>query len=269
MSEAFLGLPLVELERLLAAVEWAGAAGGLPIPVSDAGLLARNLGAARPHVELLASFGSQESLRTFLECVVRQRRAIEQSPRPELVWSGPEPEHARARHTSVVIRELLEKARHEVFIAGYSFQGGGELLAPLHACMRAHGTRVEIVLDCSGYDVYEATSGDEILRRVVREFFDEVWTHGEPRPELYCDPRTLLREPPKYGPRWFPKHSMHAKCIVVDRAEALVGSANFTARAQSNNIEVGVVIREPGFAEALLHQWNAVRSHLRRVEATR
>lgn len=53
---------------------------------------------------------------------------------------------------------------------------------------------------------------------------------------------------------------MHAKCVVVDREHALIGSANFTERAQASNIEVGVALRDPAFAEAVLHQWGAVRS---------
>ncbi|MFO0634768.1 MAG: DISARM system phospholipase D-like protein DrmC [Nannocystaceae bacterium] len=259
MNDAFLALPLVELERLLAAV----AVDKLSAPLSDGALIARDLAAARPFLPLLARFSTAASLRTFLECVVAQRRAAEQRPRPELVWSGPEPEHARARHTSVVVRELFERARQEVFIAGYSFHGGDKVLGPLHASMVAHGTKVEIVLDCSGYDVYEGLSEAEILGRVASEFREEVWTHGDPRPSLLYDPRTLKREPPRSGTgRWFPPHSMHAKCIVVDRREAFVGSANFTARAHAKNIEVGVLIREPGFAAALLHQWDAVRSVL-------
>lgn len=264
MNDAFLALPLAELERLLAAVQH----GKVSAPVNESGLTAHELKSVRPFAALLASFTTHGALRTFLECVVAQRRAFERTPRPELVWSGPEPEHGRARHTTVVIRELFEKATQEVFIAGYSFHGGDELLAPLHAVMKAHRVRVEIVIDCSGHEVYASTTGDEILRRVAAEFFDHVWVQGDPRPTLLCDPRTLKRTEPKYsGQRWFPPHSMHAKCIVVDRAEALVGSANFTARAQSNNIEVGVAIRERGFAEALLHQWNAVRSQLIKVEA--
>lgn len=263
MIAGFLALPLVELERLLAVVR----ADGLRAPVSETALMAKDLAAARPFAALLASFPTNASLRTFLECVVAQRRAAEHAPRPELVWSGPEPEHARARHTAVVIRELFEKAEREVFIAGYSFQGGGELLAPLHTRMHACGMSVEIVLDASGYDVTEATPAEEILARVVERFYKQAWLHGAPYPTLFYDPRTLKREAPKSSSsgRWYPPHSMHAKCIVIDGEEALVGSANFTARAQASNIEVGVAIRDRGFAQALLHQWHAVRPYLLQV----
>lgn len=48
---------------------------------------------------------------------------------------------------------------------------------------------------------------------------------------------------------------MHAKCLVIDDAHALVGSANFTRRAIRDNIEVGVVVHEQAFARKLLGQW--------------
>lgn len=262
MSEAFLRLPLVELERLLAAVQQHR----LAAPVTEAALIAQELRAALPFVSILATFSSALSLRTFLECVVSQRRTHEARPLPELVWSGPEPEHGRARHTAVVVRELFERAQREVFIAGYSFQGGAEVLDPLRDSMARRGVHVEILLDGSGVEVYAATEPDEVLRRLVDEFLSKTWNDTERVPTLFCDPRTLLRvAPTQVGGRWFPPHSMHAKCIVVDRVESLVGSANFTARAHASNIEVGVLIRDAAVAEALLHQWIAVRPMMQRI----
>jgi phosphatidylserine/phosphatidylglycerophosphate/cardiolipin synthase-like enzyme len=252
--EQFVALPLSELERLLDAAR----TGEITPPVEDPQLMAERLNLSLPFVSLLQRFPTKDALVLFLESVVLQRREQLSAPRPELVWTGPEPAHSRARKTGVVVRELFEKARHEVFIAGYSFHGGEELLEPLHAVMRDHGVRTRIVLDGSQWHVYEDTPPDRVLAGVVRHFWTKVWVHGDPRPELFHDPRTLLRKPPLYGgAAWFPEASMHAKCIVVDGREALVGSANFTDRAQTRNVEVGVAVREEWFARALLHQWNA------------
>jgi hypothetical protein len=49
----------------------------------------------------------------------------------------------------------------------------------------------------------------------------------------------------------------YTKCIVVDERRALVTSANFTKRAQTRNIEVGVLIEDEHFARALVHQWRS------------
>jgi phosphatidylserine/phosphatidylglycerophosphate/cardiolipin synthase-like enzyme len=49
--------------------------------------------------------------------------------------------------------------------------------------------------------------------------------------------------------------NLHAKCVVVDDRFALIGSANFTHNAQARNIEVGVLLDDPVFAQDLVRQW--------------
>lgn len=253
MIEGFASEPLRLLERLEAAV----AGGRMAVPPSEADLLSERLEALVPHLPLLHRFGERSALASFLAAVVLLRRREHERQRPELVWTGPEPLRSRARRTSVVVQDLLERARQEVLIAGYSFEGGEDLLEPLQHGMREHGVQARIVIDCSWWKVYDQTPGEVILEAVVRSFWNETWRLDHPRPELYYDPRTLEREPPRRGVVWFPQVSMHAKCVVVDRCEVLVGSANFTARAQTRNIEVGVALHDPELAEALLHQWHA------------
>jgi phosphatidylserine/phosphatidylglycerophosphate/cardiolipin synthase-like enzyme len=48
---------------------------------------------------------------------------------------------------------------------------------------------------------------------------------------------------------------MHAKCVVVDGTFALVTSANFTRRAQEQNLECGVLLEDAAFAHHLARQW--------------
>ena len=52
--------------------------------------------------------------------------------------------------------------------------------------------------------------------------------------------------------------SLHAKCIVVDERYTLIGSANFTARGQTRNVEAGALIDDPRFASRLLVQFNGL-----------
>jgi phosphatidylserine/phosphatidylglycerophosphate/cardiolipin synthase-like enzyme len=47
------------------------------------------------------------------------------------------------------------------------------------------------------------------------------------------------------------RSSLHAKSIVVDEAQALVTSANFTEAAQRRNIEVGLLVRQATVARAI------------------
>lgn len=257
MHEAFLALPLSVLERFHDAVR----SGRLRAPLTESGLMAEHLDTIRPHLPLLSAFDGDAGLRTFLGSVVELRRRDVHRTRPELVWTGPEPRHGRARRTSVVMPELFARAQREVFLAGYSFMGRQTVLGPLHEAARDRGVRVEIVIDGSGVDVQRPTSPEEILERVVAEFWKWTWKwKDEPRPVLLHDPRTLVRTWDDRRQRWRSEASMHAKCLVVDRQAVLLGSANFTERAQSDNIEVGVLMHDPELAEEVLHHWRAVIS---------
>lgn len=256
MSDTLIALPLPVLERLLEAVE----AGRVVPPLTEAALMVERLGVLRPHLPFLSRYPERAALHGLLAAIVGLRRGERVRPRPELVWTGPEPQRGRARRTSVIVPELLQGAQREVFLAGYSFMGEGELLAPLHVAMRDRGVRVEIVIDGSGVEVDHDVPPQEVLDRAVTAFWKWTWPWESPRPTLLYDPRTLTRVWKPRWQRWMSEASMHAKCVVVDRRRVLIGSANFTARAQFHNIEVGVVMSDVDLAEALLHQWRAVVS---------
>jgi hypothetical protein len=69
-----------------------------------------------------------------------------------------------------------------------------------------------------------------------------------PYPALCYDPRTV--DPTSI-------ESLRAKCVVVEERTALLGSANFTDRGQSRNVEVGAIIEDEGFAVALASRWRS------------
>ncbi|TCR24010.1 phospholipase D-like protein [Streptomyces sp. BK205] len=48
---------------------------------------------------------------------------------------------------------------------------------------------------------------------------------------------------------------LHAKLIIADRHTALLGSANLTDRALSDNIELGVVLRDPSLVGSLVEHF--------------
>ncbi len=51
---------------------------------------------------------------------------------------------------------------------------------------------------------------------------------------------------------------MHAKCVIIDDREVLITSANFTDRAQHDNIELGALIRDAEFAARVSGQWHTL-----------
>jgi phosphatidylserine/phosphatidylglycerophosphate/cardiolipin synthase-like enzyme len=59
---------------------------------------------------------------------------------------------------------------------------------------------------------------------------------------------------------------MHAKCIIVDRDKALVGSANFSNRGRDENLEVGALVRDHHFVQSLAAAWDDVHGELVEVE---
>jgi len=168
-------------------------------------------------------------------------RTVTGPPPPQLVWTGTSP-GKDARDTRVLLKQLFASAQESVLIAGYSFDHGKELFAPLHDAMTARGVRVRFYINIEqerGQTIVAA----EAVDRQVRGFLDENWSFGDPVPEVFFDERILTAG--IYA-------SLHAKCVVVDERLALVTSSNFTERGQRRNIEVGVLMEDQGFASSLV-----------------
>lgn len=249
------GVSLPDLQRLLASIQ----TGQVACPLGELDLRSLGLG----HVErpLLAVLGGLDAaaVTTVVEVAVGERthRPV---PRVDLVWTGPEGQQGYARDTAVVVRQLFESATRSVLIAGYRFDHVGDLLEPLHRAMRERQVAVRLVMNIERR-TGDPTDPDECARLVVDHFFQLHWKWAEPRPDIYYDPDTA-----RTGPKW-EGVSMHAKCIVVDEQRTLIGSANFTERAQERNIEAGVLVEDSRLADLLVRQWNGLvaAGHLRRA----
>lgn len=233
-------LALPDLERVLAAAR----AGGLGAVLTAEGLARAHLVALAPGLGALLGAPVETAVRV-LEAV-REERLRPPATRASLVWTGPETRGSGARDTAVVVRELFAGAARHVLIAGYSFERGEAILAPLHAAMRDRGVRAEMFVH-----LREATGvpadPEGYLRAQAEAWRRAYWPFGAPAPTLYVDPRAAV--PGSYA-------SLHAKCIVVDGERALVGSANFTDRGHARNIEAGVLVEDARFAEELARQFH-------------
>jgi phosphatidylserine/phosphatidylglycerophosphate/cardiolipin synthase-like enzyme len=205
--------------------------------------------------DALASSGTDGvGLALACECALASRRdsaAAELSKLIEVVLSGPLVEGVEMRDTAVVFSSLMREAREEVlvtsFVAGYA----RELLAPLADFLDADPTRrATIILNFQRGN--DTTVGGELAARLADDFWTKQWPRGARRPALCYDPRGLEMEREA-------RATMHAKVVVIDRRKAFVTSANLTARAQSENIELGVLVnhaptaaRITGYFEALI-----------------
>lgn len=219
------------------------ATGALKTPVDRAALV--GFGVRHQLDSIEAALGGHKSAACLAVLDVALAEREDRRPTPELVWTGPEAQAGTARDTSVVLRELFESARESVILGGYKFYKASKLLAPLHRSMCDHGVSAQFFVHIE--QTKSAVSEKEYVARELEEFFATSWTFDGPAPRIYYD-RRAVRPGPPYS-------SMHAKCVVVDGARAFVSSANFTSRAQEQNIEVGVLIDDPSFASFLAGQW--------------
>ncbi len=233
-------LSLPDIERVLRAAT----AGDLGPVLTREGLLRARIDALEPALKPL--MGSAISSVTMVLGAVRAERQRSPATRVSLVWTGPETRGSGARDTAVVVRELFATARRHVLIAGYSFEKGEEILAPLHAAMRSRAVVAEMFVHLR--EATEVQADPELyLRTQAKAWRTAYWPFGDPQPTVFVDPRAAV--PKSYA-------SLHAKCIVVDGERALVGSANFTDRGQTRNIEAGVLIDDARFAEELARQFH-------------
>jgi phosphatidylserine/phosphatidylglycerophosphate/cardiolipin synthase-like enzyme len=236
------------LEQLLTSLE----AGRLECPFSEADLVDAGFrGLTRDVVELLR--GADKSAVSVALRVAIAERVHRPPPRLDLVWTGPETRASTAKDTAVVVRRLFESAQRTVIVGGYAFDTP-EILRPLHEAMRTKGVRVTFYVDVESRARPE--NAEAFATEAIDKFFRDVWTFGVPKPDVFYDPRTVIRgDIPGY--EWA---TLHAKCIVVDDERAFITSANFTDRGQTRNIEAGVLIEDTSFSRELAGHWRQLVS---------
>ncbi len=221
------------------------ASGSIGLPLTTAGLQAAGLG-GKPWVAAGLAGLDRGGATAALDLVIAERT---HGPRAslDLVWTGPEAAASTARDTWVVMREMFEKAQSRVLIAGFAFDSGGELFEPLHQNMAERGVRLQMFLNIPRAE--KGSDPAKHARAFVQQMLIDNWPWQDNLPELYYDPRTV--EPASL-------ESLHAKCVVVDERLALIGSANFTDRGQTRNIEVGVLIDDASFGRQVALQWQGL-----------
>jgi phosphatidylserine/phosphatidylglycerophosphate/cardiolipin synthase-like enzyme len=128
-----------------------------------------------------------------------------------------------------------------VIVAGFAFWGASTIFEALHrrALAKQLGIEFFIHLDPTGNNQQMAPAS----------FFHYTWPWTDVVPDVYYDARA--DGDGEQG-------SMHAKCVVIDDSSTFITSANFTPAAQTRNVEVGVLVRDGGFAERVDAQWRSL-----------
>ena len=239
--DALLDLPSNVRERLASALE-SGLLGAAP---SDASL----------HSLLGISEDTEEVRKFLLELeqlgiagpaaaiwIRTIERAIGRTPKPDLVWSGPEVQGLHARDTRRVYEELLSAAEHSVWASTYAFFDGPKAFAVLSKHMDATpGLSVTLLLNVPRKRG-DTTETDQLVRKFADRFWKTDWP-GLSRPRVFYDPRALDMDSPS--------GVLHAKAIVTDDEAVFVTSANLTEAALDRNIELGLLVRDRALAASV------------------
>jgi phosphatidylserine/phosphatidylglycerophosphate/cardiolipin synthase-like enzyme len=218
----------------------------LRCPISPTRLAAVGLAHAWADLGVLHGAAREHAL-ALLEVALAERRHA-RSPQLDLVWTGPETARSSTRSTAIVLREMFERARRSVVIAGFSFDHTEQIFAPLHAVMREHGVRVRMFVHVA-QDAVRESDAESALRTLLTNQARHLWPFGPPEPDIFHDARVLDRS------EWL---SLHAKCVVVDERETLLTSANFTERAHERNVEMGVHVLDMDFAGRVAAHWHSL-----------
>lgn len=152
--------------------------------------------------------------------------------RMDVVWTGPTLVGGTVRLTSTAVADLVDEATKHVFLVSYAMHTEPSLSAALH---RAVARNVDVVLLCE--------------RAVDNPKFHGV---SEPFPALEA---TRLCWPTAQR---VPGAALHAKILLVDRAIALVGSANITGSALDRNLECGLLVRDEAVASTIADTLDAL-----------
>lgn len=168
--------------------------------------------------------------------------AVARTPRPDLVWSGPEVPGLHARDTRRVFDELLGSAERSIWASTYAFFDGPRAFHVLAQRMEARvDVRVTLLLNIQRRRG-DTTAADHLVRRFTDRFWSTDWP-GSSKPRVFYDPRALELERPA--------GVLHAKAVVVDDEVVFVTSANLTEAALDRNIELGLLVRDHALAASV------------------
>ncbi|MFB7595500.1 DISARM system phospholipase D-like protein DrmC [Streptomyces sp. NPDC056160] len=145
-------------------------------------------------------------------------RALPRPARALPVVSGPLGPLAPARLTAGVVLEVIRSAASSLLISSFAAHGAADIVGEIREAV-IRGVRVDLLLE----ETTHAAAAFAALPTDVH-----VWHRATAGGVL------------------------HAKLVAADRHTAFVGSANLTDRALTDNIELGLVIRDPAVTGPLV-----------------
>ena len=248
MTEALLGLPAHLRRRLAEALE----SGVLSTPCTAVSLRSV-LGLREGGEDVVADLGELERMGVSGPASAAWIRTVEEvagrTPRPDLVWSGPEVPGLHARDTRRVYEELLASAERSVWASTYAFFDGPKAFEVLAQRMDAWPALTVTLLLNIQRRWGDTTTADGLVRKFADRFWGSDWP-GSRRPAVFFDPRALEMD----GPTGV----LHAKAVVADGEVVFITSANLTEAALDRNIEIGLLVRDPPLALSVVSHFRGL-----------
>ena len=160
-----------------------------------------------------------------------------------------------ALQTGLAGRRLADARRSRAVWTGPQAVGEQRLTAStLHGLLSAATERV-LLVSFAAYTLKQV--GDDLAAAVERGCVVDVIFETSEDSASYDGPSTPfgaiagIRRWRWPGDQRPPHAALHAKLLVIDGRRALIGSANLTKRALADNLEAGLLVRDPEVAASL------------------
>ena len=157
----------------------------------------------------------------FVTGLIAKSKHGDKANKIEIVWTGPSLETGMdILHTKSVIEKMLTEAREKVTIVDYRITSNAEsIVEELNKCL-SEGVDLELIVD-----------NHKANEKELRKCFSEI---------SLAKPRIFMRK--EKESKYF---KVHAKVLIKDDTQMLIGSANLTELGTEVNFELGVLIEGP------------------------
>jgi len=181
---------------------------------------------------------SPKELQQLIEVAYKMgKHQLELKPRISPVWTGPITNEAPIKlNTYDTVKYLLESAKEEIFIVGYSFSFNNEKIKKLLRCIE---------------NAAERNCRINVIVNDVENNFKEIMNHW--KKERY---QINVYHWKGYNSSEFT--SLHAKLVIIDQQKLLLTSANFSYHGFQKNIETGVIIENHEIPKVIWKQFHSL-----------
>lgn len=171
-----------------------------------------------------------QALIMTLQAIYATRATMQDEvPTVNLVWTGPVSLPGPTRTTSSVLIDLIDHAKQEIIIVGYTMTTSiGPIIVRL-AQAQQRGAQVVLIVD-------------RMEENQLLPVLKSCWPRDQELPLLYTRQASTSD----------PKSALHAKAVIVDSRAILATSANLSYHGLAGNIELGLLVEGHVAQEAVM-----------------